>query len=143
MSLTSYLCGSLRIFEKLIENKHMSDTNHDTNMPGNADNRSILRTMSGQEINQGEHAQSREKVPRYDCDMVERISSGPHDDLYVTDDDACELEDEIADLERQLAEARRELNELIQKHRETKCEFCGMIPLTEKEHEWIRLHGHE
>jgi hypothetical protein len=52
MSLTPDLCGHLQFFEKLIENKHMSDTNHDTNMTGNADNRSELRTNCGQEINQ-------------------------------------------------------------------------------------------
>lgn len=60
MSLTGYLCGSLRIFEKLLENKHMNDTNDDTNMTGNADNRSILRTKCGQGFNQGEQASETE-----------------------------------------------------------------------------------
>jgi hypothetical protein len=42
----------LHFFEKLLENKHMNETNHDTNMTGNADNRSDLRTNCGHEINQ-------------------------------------------------------------------------------------------
>lgn len=50
MSLTVGLCDRLQIFEKLLENKHMNDTNNDTNMTGNADNRSELRTKSGQAI---------------------------------------------------------------------------------------------
>lgn len=48
MSLTVGLCDRLQIFDKLLENKHMNETNNDTNMTGNADNRSELRTQSGQ-----------------------------------------------------------------------------------------------
>ncbi len=51
MSLTAHLRDHLQFFEKLLENKHMSDTTNDTNMTGNADNRSELRTNCGHEIN--------------------------------------------------------------------------------------------
>jgi hypothetical protein len=42
----------LHFFDKLIENKHMSETTNDTNMTGNADNGRELRTNCGQGINQ-------------------------------------------------------------------------------------------
>lgn len=51
MSLTADLRDRLQFFEKLLENKHMNETTNDTNMTGNADNRSVLRTNCGQGIN--------------------------------------------------------------------------------------------
>lgn len=60
MSLTTAVCGLLRIFEKMLKNKHMNDTNDDTDMTGDADNRSILRTKCGQGINQCVHASNTE-----------------------------------------------------------------------------------
>lgn len=48
MSLTVEVCCPLHKIEILLDNKHMTTNENDIDMTGNADNRSELRTQSGQ-----------------------------------------------------------------------------------------------
>lgn len=52
MSLTTKVCGHLRFFDILLENKHMNEPTSVTNMTTYEGNRPLLRTNCGHEINQ-------------------------------------------------------------------------------------------
>jgi hypothetical protein len=66
------LCGALHFFEKLLENKHMNDTNHDINMTGNADNCDALRTKSGQGISRDEQDPFEREAAKAAINTLER-----------------------------------------------------------------------
>lgn len=116
MSLKFDLCGHLRFFEILLENKHMSNTNDDTNMTGNADNCDALRTKSGQKFCDCVSPRTLWAARGfcYRCELKTPPIEPAAPDLTYPLECQIEKQHELIDkLERQLAEARKQKAELV------------------------------
>jgi predicted RNase H-like nuclease (RuvC/YqgF family) len=112
----------LHFFEKLLDNKHMSETTNDTNMTGNADNRSELRTNCGQGINQcvqdpyeREAAKAAINVLKRELAEARREIASLRPRAEKSNDyrlAAINAEAEIEGLDRKLTEAREQRDRL-------------------------------